>query len=63
MEEGSSEKAGVRPEEPSEANAAVTVEEVPISSVMNGTDDFSDTLAELKEQYESYRRKIQRKTY
>ena len=53
MEEGSSEKAGVSPEEPSEANAAVAVEEVPISAVMNGTDDFSDTLAELKEQYES----------
>ena len=40
MEEGSSEKAGVRPEEPSEANAA-PVEEVPVSAVMNGEDGIS----------------------
>ena len=53
VEEGSSDKAGAEPEEPSEAGAAAPVEEVPIATVMNGGDDFSDTLAELKDKYES----------
>ena len=53
VEEGASGKAGAEPEEPSEAGAAAPVEEVPIAAVMNGEDDFSDTLAELKDKYES----------
>ena len=53
VEEGSSDKAGAEPEEPSEAGAAAPVEEVPLATVMNGGDDFSDTLAELKDKYES----------
>ena len=53
VEEGSSDKAGAEPEEPSEAGAAAPVEEVSLAAVMNGEDDFSDTLAELKDKYES----------
>lgn len=53
VEEGASGKAGAEPEEPSEAGAAAPVEEVPLAAVMNGEDDFSDTLAELKDKYES----------
>ena len=53
VEEGSSDKAGAEPEEPSEAGTAAPVEEVPLATVMNGGDDFSDTLAELKDKYES----------
>ena len=53
VEEGASGKAGAKPEEPSEAGAAAPVEEVPLAAVMNGEDDFSDTLAELKDKYES----------
>lgn len=53
VEEGASGKAGAELEEPSEAGAASPVEEVPLAAVMNGEDDFSDTLAELKDKYES----------
>jgi len=53
VEEGSSDKAGAEPEEHSEAGAAAPVEEVPLAAVMNGEGDFSDTLAELKDKYES----------
>lgn len=53
VKEGASGKAGAEPEEHSEAGAAAPVEEVPLAAVMNGEGDFSDTLAELKDKYES----------
>ena len=46
VEEGSSDKAGAEPEEPSEAGAAAPVEEVPIAAVMNGEDSFSGAVNE-----------------
>ena len=46
VEEGSSEKTGAEPEEPSEAGAAAPVEEVPIAAVMNGEDSFSGAVNE-----------------
>ena len=46
VEEGSSDKAGAEPEEPSEAGAAAPVEEVPLAAVMNGEDSFSGAVNE-----------------
>lgn len=46
VEEGSSEKAGAEPEEPSKAGAAAPVEEVPLAAVMNGEDSFSGAVNE-----------------
>jgi uncharacterized membrane protein YfhO len=46
VEEGSSDKAGAEPEEPSEAGAAAHVEEVPLAAVMNGEDRFSGAVNE-----------------
>lgn len=46
VEEGSSDKAGAEPEEPSEAGAAAHVEEVPLAAVMNGEDSFSGAVNE-----------------
>ncbi len=46
VEEGSSDKAGAEPEEPSVAGAAAHVEEVPLAAVMNGEDRFSGAVNE-----------------
>ena len=46
VEEGSSDKAGAEPEEPSEAGAAAPVEEVSLAAVMNGEDSFSGAVNE-----------------
>ena len=46
VEEGSSDKAGAEPEEPSEAGAAAHVEEVPLAAVMNGEDSFPGAVNE-----------------
>ena len=43
-----------KPEEAPEAKASEPIEEVPVAAVMADPDDFSATLAELKDNYDSY---------